>query len=152
MSLESTARINHLTRTIVGCGIKVHRVFGPGLLETPYHLALAMELRTANLPFQVEVPLEVEYQGRNLGAGYRMDFVVDDTVVIEVKAIERLLPIHRQQLITYLKRSGYPAGLLINFNVPLLKDGVIRVLNDKPRTKEGDDESAGRDAGQGPAS
>ena len=153
MALEGSPRVNQLTRLIIGCAIKVHRVFGPGLLEAPYRLALALELKNASLPFQIEVPLDVGYEGRDLGTGYKMDFVVDNIVVIEVKAIDRLLPIHRQQLITYLKLSGYPAGLLINFNVPLLKEGVIRVLNDKPRTKEDDDHTgAGRGAGQGPAS
>jgi GxxExxY protein len=131
MALIDIPPINRITHRINGGAIRVHRAFGPGLLESPYRLALGIELLAAGLSCVSEVPLSVTYNGRDLGTGYRMDFVVEDTVVIEVKAIDRLLPIHRQQLLTYLKLSGYPAGLLINFNVPLLKDGIVRVLNDR---------------------
>ena len=125
--------INTITKRIIGCAIRVHRVFGPGLLESPYKLATAIELTSAGLSYVAEVPLPVSYNGRELGTAYRMDFVVEESVVVEVKAIERLLPIHRQQLLTYLRLSGYPVGLLINFNVPVLKDGIVRVLNDRPK-------------------
>lgn len=130
MVLAGTPRVNEIIKLIIGGALKVHRAFGPGLLEAPYCLALAIELAKCALRFQVEVPLEVTYEGRDLGMAYKLDLVVADLVVIEVKAVERLLPVHRQQLITYLKLSGYPAGLLVNFNVPLLKDGLVRVLND----------------------
>ncbi len=133
MVLAGSPRLNEITRIIIAAALKVHRVFGPGLLEAPYCLALAIELTKRGLPFLVQVPLEVSYEGCVLGVGYKLDFVVAGVVVVEVKAVERLLQIHRQQLITYLKLSGYPAGLLINFNVPALKDGLMRVLNDRPR-------------------
>jgi GxxExxY protein len=132
--LAGTPRVNEITNQVIGGALRVHRVFGPGLFEAPYCLALAIELTKRGLPFQVEVPLEASYDGRDLGVGYKLDFVVADLVVVEIKALEQLLPIHRQQLTTYLKLSGYPAGLLINFNVPLLKNGLMRVLNDKPHT------------------
>jgi len=133
MVLTGTPRVNEIVKRIIAAALKVHRSFGPGLLEAPYCLALAIELAKLGLSFLVEVPLKVSYEGRDLGVGYKLDFVVAECVVVEVKAVERLLPIHRHQLITYLKLSGHPAGLLINFNVPLLKDGLMRVLNDRPR-------------------
>ena len=99
-------------------------------------LALAfyfIEFTFEGLSYVAEESLPVSYNGRELGTAYRMDFVVEKTVVVEVKAIERVLPIHRQQLLTYLRLSGYPVGLLINFNVPVLKDGIVRVVNDRPK-------------------
>ena len=125
---------NTITRRIIGCTIRVHRVFGPGLLESPYKLATAIEFTSDGLSYVAEAPLPVSYNGRELGTAYRMDFVVEESVVVEVKATERILPIHRQQLLTYLRLSGYPVGLLINFNVPVLKDGIVRVVNDRPKT------------------
>ena len=127
------AVINTITKRIIGCAIRVHRVFGPGLLESPYKLAIAIEFTFEGLSYVAEESLPVSYNGRELGTAYRMDFVVEKTVVVEVKAIERVLPIHRQQLLTYLRLSGYPVGLLINFYVPVLKDGIVRVVNDRPK-------------------
>ena len=126
---------NDITEKILGCAIRVHRAFGPGLLESPYKLALAVEFTTAGLLYVAETPLLVSYGGRDLGVGYRMDFVVEKTVVVEAKAIEGLLPIHRQQLVTYLKLSGHPIGLLINFNVSLLKNGIVRAVNSSARER-----------------
>jgi GxxExxY protein len=134
MVLTGSPRLNAITREIISAALRVHRVFGPGLLEAIYRLALAIELAKRGLVFQVEVPLEISYEGHDLGVGYKLDLVVADLVVVEVKSVEHLLPVHRQQLVSYLKLSGHPAGLLINFNVTLLKDGLTRVLNDMPRT------------------
>ena len=130
MALVAAGRITALTHRIIGCGIRVHRYFGPGLLHAPYAFALAYELTSIGLRCEREIACPVVYGGTTLPCAYRLDMVVEDTVVVEIKAIDRFHDIHRAQLITYLKLSGYPAGLLINFNVPVLKDGIMRVLND----------------------
>ena len=132
MAEQPITATNIITRRIIGCTIRVHRVFGPGLLESPYKLATAIEFTSDGLSYVAEEPLLVSYDGRELGTAYRMDFVVEKSVVVEVKAIERVLPIHQQQLLTYLRLSGYPVGLLINFNVRTLKDGITRIVNDRP--------------------
>lgn len=117
-----------LTSRILGAAIEVHRVLGPGLLESAYEKCLCRELELARIPFQRQAPLPVVYKGINLDCGYDMDVVVDGKVVLELKAVERVLPIHEAQLLTYLKLGGYQVGLLINFNVPVLKDGVKRLV------------------------
>jgi GxxExxY protein len=115
-----------LTRQITGAAIEVHKQLGPGLLESAYHVCLAHELRLREIRFSQEVALPVTYKGKRLDCGYRADFIVNDKVVVELKAIEKLEPIHEAQLLTYLKLSGCKVGLLINFNVPILKNGIIR--------------------------
>ena len=110
---------------MIGASIEVHRAIGPGLLESAYAQCLCYELSSRKLPFALEVPLPVLYKGLKLDGGYRVDLVVADTVV-EVKAVERLTPLHEAQLLTYLRLGGWKAGLLINFNVPLLRDGIVR--------------------------
>ncbi len=115
-----------LTRKIIGAAIEVHRALGPGLLESAYQVCLARELTLQGIPFESEVPIPVVYKGVNLDAGYRADLIVDGKVVIELKAVESLLPVHEAQLLTYLKLTNCKVGLLINFNVPVLKDGIIR--------------------------
>ena len=115
-----------LTRQIIGAAMEVHRVLGPGLLESAYQTCLAWELRERGLAFEAQVALPVVYKGVALDCGYRLDLVVQGKVIIELKAVEAILPVHEAQLLTYLRLSGRKVGLLINFNVPLLKDGITR--------------------------
>ena len=120
--------INELSSAILGAAIEVHRVLGPGLLESAYEHCLAREFSLRNIPFEQQKSLPVHYKGTRLDCGYRLDFVVSDTVVVEVKAIDALLPIHQAQLLSYLKLGGWKLGLLINFHVPLLREGIKRVV------------------------
>ena len=113
-----------LTAKVIGCAIEVHRTLGPGLLESAYEQCLAYELRLAQVPFRVQVPMPVEYKGVKLDCGYRIDLLMDEFLVVELKAVEQLLGIHQAQLLTYMKLAEAPVGLLINFNVQLLKNGV----------------------------
>ena len=115
-----------LTREIIGAAIEVHKALGPGLLESAYEACLAAELEDRGLRFQAQVPLPVLFKGRSIEAGYRMDLVVKGRVIVELKAIEKLLPIHEAQLLTYLKLSGLSTGLILNFNTPYLRDGIVR--------------------------
>jgi GxxExxY protein len=104
-----------LTERIIGCGIAIHRTLGPGLLESAYEECIALEFREAGLAFRRQVPLPVVYKTIRLEQGYRIDFVVEEAVVLEIKSLERLLPVHEAQLLTYLRLSGIRTGLLINF-------------------------------------
>ncbi|HLA96487.1 MAG TPA: GxxExxY protein [Pyrinomonadaceae bacterium] len=121
--------LNQLTEKIIGCAIKVHRVLGPGLLESAYEVCLVHELRKAGLKAERQVALPVIYEGLRLDADYFIDILVEDTVVLELKSVEHLLPIHEAQLLTYLKLANKKLGLLINFNVTLLKNGIKRRIN-----------------------
>ena len=114
------------TAPIIGAAIEVHRQLGPGLLESAYEQCLCHELHLRGLAFQLPVDLPVSYKGLKLDCGYKIDLVVADEVVVELKAVERILPVHEAQLLTYLKLAAKPIGLLINFNVPLLTQGIIR--------------------------
>lgn len=120
--------MNDLTEKIIGAAIEVHKVLGPGLLESAYELCLAHELSFANIAFERQVPLPVTYKSFLVDCGYRLDFLVEKTVVVELKAVEELQPIHQAQLLTYLKLGGWPIGLLINFNVSVLKKGIKRMV------------------------
>ena len=125
-----------VTREIIGAAIEVHRALGPGLLESVYQPCLQCELATKNMRFVVQRSIPIVYRGRPLGASYRIDLIVEDLVVVEVKSVAALAPIHEAQVLTYLRLTGCPVGLLINFNVPLLVQGVQRVLNpDAPSDK-----------------
>lgn len=115
-----------LTDQIIGAAIEVHRTLGPGLLESAYQTCLAHEFNLQGIPNQRELPIPVCYKGVQLSNGYQLDFLVDKRVVLELKAVETLLPIHEAQLLTYLRLTGCHVGLLINFNVPVLKDGIKR--------------------------
>lgn len=115
-----------LTRAIISAAIQVHRALGPGLLESAYQACLCRELELHHLRFRQQVDLPVIYKDVKLDCGYRIDFVVEEKVVLELKAIEAILPVHQAQLLTYLRLSGLRVGLLINFNVPVLKDGIRR--------------------------
>ena len=123
-------KVNQITETIIGAAIEVHRVLGPGLLESSYEECLCRELTLRQLPFERQRPLPVEYKGVHLDCGYRLDMLVADAVVVEVKAVERVLPIHEAQLLTYLRLGGWKVGLLINFNVPVLKREIRRCVLD----------------------
>jgi len=119
--------INKVTETIIGAAIEVHRHLGPGLLESAYQVCLAREMALRGLAFEREVQLPLDYKGVKLDCGYRLDYLVEQCVVIELKAVEAIQPIHEAQLLTYLKLSGCKIGLLINFNVPVLKNGLKRM-------------------------
>ncbi len=118
-----------LSNEIIGAAIEVHRLLGPGLLESTYEQCLCRELALRNIAFQRQQRLPLEYKGETLDCGYRMDMVVADMVVVEIKSVERFEPIHDAQLLTYLKLSGYKLGLLLNFNVPVLIRGLKRIVN-----------------------
>ena len=124
---ENTER-DSISAMVIGAAIEVHRVLGPGLLESAYEECLCHELNLRGIVFERQVPLPVDYKGVRLDCGYRLDIVLPGKLVIEVKAVEALAPIHDAQLITYLKLSGIRTGLLLNFNVPLLRDGIRRLV------------------------
>ena len=126
---EGQAGLNRLTELIIGAAIEVHRNTGPGLLESVYEECLCYELSELGLSFRRQVELPIAYKKVRLSCGFRMDLVVEDAVVLELKTVERLLPVHSAQLLTYLKLSGKQLGLLINFNEPALKDGLKRLKN-----------------------
>jgi GxxExxY protein len=115
-----------LTDTAIGGAIEVHRVLGPGLLESAYEECLCHELTLRGIGYDRQVILPVNYKGFEIDCGYRMDMVVEKTVLLELKCVEKLGPIHEAQLMTYLRLSGLKVGLLINFNVPVLRHGVVR--------------------------
>ena len=117
-----------LTDEVIGLAIEIHRVLGPGLLGSAYQECICFELAEHKLRFQRQVPLPVIYKSVRLDCGYRMDVVVEDRLVLELKTVERLLPVHEAQLLTYLKLSGLRTGLLLNFNTPVLKDGIKRMV------------------------
>lgn len=121
--------LNEITEKVIGCAIKVHRALGPGLLESTYEVCLAHELVKEGLKVKTQVALPVVYDGLRLDAGYRIDMLVEDAVIVELKSIESLHLIHEAQVISYLKLSGKKIGLLINFNVKLLKGGIKRLVN-----------------------
>lgn len=121
--------LNLLTGAILGAAIEVHSICGPGLLESSYESCLCHEFSLRDIPFVRQHVIDVAYKGQNLGAGYRIDLLAFGQIVIELKAVEQLLPVHQAQLLTYLKLGPFPAGLLINFNVPRLKQGIQRMLN-----------------------
>ena len=119
--------INDLTGQIIGAAIEVHKELGPGLLESIYEECLCRELELRNIPFQNQKIIKIDYKGKPIGGEYRIDIVVDQKVILELKACESLLPIHEAQLLTYLKLTEIQIGLLINFNTPVLKDGIKRM-------------------------
>jgi GxxExxY protein len=121
--------VNEITRTIIGAAMDVHSALGPGLLESTYEACLLFELRRVGLKAESQVELPVVYRGVRLDLGYRIDVLVEDAVIVELKSIDTLAPIHQAQLLSYLRLSGKNVGLLINFNVPHLKDGIKRLVN-----------------------
>lgn len=127
---EMEEPINSITSSIIGAAINVHRELGPGLLESTYEACLVHELAQEGIKVERQKALPVVYRGVRLDCGYRIDLLVQGQVVVEVKAVGRLEPIHRAQVLSYLKLSGCKVGLLINFNVKMLKDGVCRLVNE----------------------
>jgi len=117
--------LNNLTRRIIGCAIEVHRRLGPGLLESIYESALCIEFDLAGLAYERQKPVPVTYKGHALGE-HRLDILVEDTVILELKSVERFVPVFEAQILSYLKMTGKPVGLLLNFNTRLLKDGIRR--------------------------
>ncbi len=118
--------LNEITQAIIGAAIEVHRSLGPELLESAYRECLTREFELRQIPFEREKPMPLEYKGLQLDQGYRLDFLIANRVVVELKAVEGLLPVHEAQLMTYLRLGGWKLGLLMNFNVPVLKDGIRR--------------------------
>jgi GxxExxY protein len=116
-----------LSGAVIGVAIEVHRALGPGLLESAYEECLCFELQQAGIPFRRQVPLPVTYKSVNLDCGYRLDLLVEERLVVELKTVDRLMPVHDAQLLTYLRLAGYRAGLLMNFNVAVLRDGLRRI-------------------------
>ena len=119
---------NALTHRVIGCAIEVHRQLGPGLLESAYETCLCEELALAGLPFLRQWQIPVVYKGRALDAHYQLDIVVQDALVLEIKAVQHIHPLHEAQLRTYLRLSGHPLGLLSNFNAIQMKDGISRMI------------------------
>jgi len=125
-------RLDHITGTIINCAIEVHRALGPGLLESAYEACLAFELIERGLKIERQKPLAVVYRDVKLDCGYRLDIFVEESVIVEIKVVDHLAPIHKAQLLSYLRLSECKVGLLINFNVNVLKSGVIRMVNNFP--------------------
>ena len=119
---------DRLSNQVIGCALEVHRNLGPGLLESAYEQCLAYEMKTAGMRFKLQHPLPVEYKGIKLDCGYRIDVFIEDRIIVELKSVDKILPIHQAQLLTYMKLAGISIGLLINFNVKYLKDGIKRMV------------------------
>jgi len=122
-------KLNELSGRVIGGCIEIYRELGPGLLESAYEECLAYELSQMGLRFERQKPLPVGYKAVRLDCGYRLDLVVEDGLIVDLKAVNELAPIHEAQLLTYLKLTGKPVGLLLNFNVQVMKDGVTRKIN-----------------------
>jgi GxxExxY protein len=130
--MDEAAYLNSLTDRVIRAAIEVHKALGPGLLESTYRVCTGYELLQDKLKISQEVPLPVIYKGVRIDAGYRIDMVVNDVVIVEFKSVDALAPIHDAQLLSYLKLSGLKVGLLINFNVKVLKYGIRRIVNNFP--------------------
>ena len=121
--------LNEITARIIGAAIEVHIALGPGLLESAYEECLSQELQLRGISFERQKPLPVEYKGARLDCGYRLDMVVEDRVILELKACDSIEEIHKALILTYLRLSGLKLGLILNFNVPVMKEGIVRVVN-----------------------
>ena len=119
-----------MSSKIIGAAIEVHKNLGPGLLESTYEECLCFEMTLRGLSFKRQDPLPIVYKGTKLDCGYRLDIIVENAVIIELKACDKIEPIHRAQLLTYLKLSGLNLGLLLNFNTPVMRDGMVRIVNE----------------------
>ncbi|MCW9023931.1 MAG: GxxExxY protein [Gammaproteobacteria bacterium] len=120
---------NELSRIAIGAAIEVHKSLGPGLLESVYKQCLARELDLQDVPYQLELPINTRYKGIEFDIGYRIDMMISDKLVIELKVAEKILPVHEAQLLSYLRLSKRKLGLLLNFNVPVMKSGIRRIVN-----------------------
>jgi GxxExxY protein len=121
-------KLNDLSQQVIGLCIEVHRVLGPGLLESAYEMALAHEFSRAGIAFQRQIDQPLMYKDVSLDCGYRLDFLVENELILELKSVQEILPVHKAQLLTYLKLNRKSLGLLINFHVPMLKDGIHRIV------------------------
>jgi len=119
---------DELTGKVIGCAIEVHRNLGPGLLESAYERCLSFELLVNNIHHHIQKELPIKYKNTDLDCGYRIDLLIEDKLIVELKSVEKILPIHEAQLLTYMKLANISTGLLINFNVPLLKEGIKRFV------------------------
>lgn len=117
-----------VSRQVIGAAIQVHRHLGPGLLESAYQRCMAVELTHLGLPFEQQVPLPLDYRGHQIDVAYRLDLVVAGHVIVELKSVSEIAPIHRAQLLTYLRLTGMRVGLLLNFNAPTLREGLTRIV------------------------
>lgn len=133
--MRENDRLDEISRRIIGAAIEVHRHLGPGLLESAYQSCLAFELKQLGPKAEEQKPLPVVYKQVKLDCGYRLDMVVEDEIIVEIKAIEKLLPIHDAQLLSYLRLAKKRAGLLMNFHVPVLKNGLKRIVNEFPESE-----------------
>ncbi len=125
---KNNIEFSDLSNKVIGCAIEVHKALGPGLLESAYHQCLCHELRLNGIDFEIEKPLPVVYKDCRLDCGYRIDILVDNKVIIELKCVDKLKPVHEAQILTYMKLSKITVGLLINFNEKLLKNGIKRLI------------------------
>ena len=121
---------NQLSSQIIGAAIEVHKTLGPGLLESAYEECLCHELHLRGVSLERQKQLSVLYKGKRLDCGYRLDIVVEKAIILELKSCEKIEPIHKAQLLTYLKLSGLTLGLILNFNVPVMKNGIVRMVNE----------------------
>jgi GxxExxY protein len=125
--------LNHLSSRIIGAAIEVHKTLGPGLLESTYEECLCHELNLQKIKYERQVNLPVIYKRKRLDCGYRIDVMVESNVIVELKTVDSIAPIHKAQLLTYLKLSNLKLGLLLNFNVPIMKNGIQRIVNNFPQ-------------------
>jgi GxxExxY protein len=135
--MSEAERLNKITERIIGAAIAVHQALGPGLLESAYEACLAFELRQRGLKVEQQKPVPVVYRDVKLDCGYRLDLLVEDCVIVEIKSVDHLAAIHEAQLLSYLKLTGCKIGLLINFNVKMLMSGIKRIVNDFPDLARG---------------
>ncbi len=133
--MNDEERLNKITEAIIGVAIGIHKALGPGLLESAYEACMVYDLTQAGLRVEQQKPLPVVYREVKLECGYRLDLLVENEVIVEIKSIEKFLPIHKAQLLSYLRLAGCEVGLLINFNVEVLKDGIQRVVNNFPDSR-----------------
>lgn len=127
MRWESDSALNQLSQAVIGAAIEVHRELGPGFLEVVYEEALCQELKARQIPYVRQAPVHINYKGNLVGEG-KLDILVASRLIVELKAVDQLMPVHKAQVISYLKMTGLFLGLLINFNVPILKDGIQRIV------------------------
>ncbi|MGB8012809.1 MAG: GxxExxY protein [Terriglobales bacterium] len=130
--MQENDRLDQISRRVIGAAIEVHRHLGPGLLESAYGTCLVFELKRLGLRVEEQKALPVIYKDVKLDCGYRLDLVVEDEIIVEIKAVEKLLPIHEAQILSYLRLSKKRVGLLMNFHVPVLKNGLKRIVNEFP--------------------
>ena len=121
-------KFDEISNKVIGCAIEVHRSLGPGLLESTYEQCLAREMDLSGIAFKLQSPLPVEYKGIKLDCGYRVDMLIEDKLIVELKSVEKTLPVHEAQILTYMKLANIQVGLLINFNVEKLKEGIKRFV------------------------